>query len=470
MKSKAVKVGVFLVGGVVLFCAGLFLIGSKAQMFGHHFTVYTEFKDLNSITKGARVRVSGMNAGELVGIEVPKNPSSKFRLKLNVDPQFRALVRDNSVTNIETAGMVGNQFINIAIGTANSPECKPGCTLPSREAASMGQLMQEGNQLAKSLQSTVDDIHTRANSALNNIDSASGRVNELIAAMSPKVLDMTNNADSMIADVRHGQGAAGKLISDKSVAADVATTVSNAKRTTADMAQASRTVNTMVSEVQRKDLSTLHKTMENAQDMTGQLDNAVGTFVSTGNNQKSTAEALRDAAHGIDKTANNMADDTEALKTNFLFRGFFKRRGFFNLSTLTPQKYAASEFVKHYQVRVWIPGAALFKRGKDGAQQLTSAGRARLNQEISALVPYLPDNPMMIEGYSTNGAPEQQYLASRQRALEVRNYLDSQFHLNSERVGTIPLADQPPDGTGKDKWDGVCLVLVVSKVFRPVLF
>lgn len=30
----------------------------------------------------------------------------------------------------------------------------------------------------------------------------------------------------------------------------------------------------MVSEVQRKDLSTLHKTMENAQDMTGQLDNA----------------------------------------------------------------------------------------------------------------------------------------------------------------------------------------------------
>lgn len=469
MKSKAVKVGVFLVGGIVLFGTGLFLIGTKAQLLVHHYVVYTEVKDMSSIQTGARVRVAGMNAGELVGIEVPKDASSKFRLKMHVDGKFRPIVRTDSVASIETEGMVGGQFINIARGSANSPDCKPGCTIPSQESASMGELMKQGSKLANTMQSTIEDVRQRADSALNNIDSASGRVNSLIASMSPKVLDITGNADSIVADVRHGQGAAGKLLTDKQVADNVQATVSNARHTTDNLSQASGKVNAMASQVQQKDLPALHNTLQNAQNMSGQLNQAVGTFVSRGNNKKSTAEALRDAAHGMDETASNMADDTEALKTNFLFRGFFKRRGFYNLSTLTPEKYAATKFVKQPRRRIWIAGSELFKSGADGSQQLTSAGRARLDEAMSALISDLPNNPIMVEGYSTSGTPEQQYLASRQRALEVRDYLDSHYHLNSERVGTIPLADEPPDGTGKEKWDGVCLVLVVSKVFHPGL-
>jgi len=470
MKSKAVKVGIFLVGGLVLFCAGLFLIGSRAQLFGNHFTVYTKFSDINSIQTGAMVRVSGMNAGQLTGIEVPKTPSSKFLLKMTVDREFRPIIRRDSVATIETQGMVGNEFINIKIGTANSPECPPGCTLPSQEAASIGELMRAGGKLAQTMQSTIEDVRHRADSALGNIDGASSRVNNLIAAMSPKILAMTNNADAIVAGVRHGQGAAGKLLTDKAVAADVQATVSNAKQTTANMVQASRKVNAMASEIRQKDLPALHQTMQNAQDMSQQLNQAVGTFLSTGNNKEGTAVALRDAAHGFDETANNLADDTEAIKTNFFFRGFFKRRGFYNLSTLTPEKYEATDFVKQPRVRLWIPASELFKTGRNGSQALTSAGRARLDQAMSALVPYLPDNPIMIEGYSTSGVPDQQYLASRQRALEVRNYLDAHFHLNPDRVGAMPLADRPPEETGKQKWDGVCLVLVVSKTFHPGLF
>jgi hypothetical protein len=30
-------------------------------------------------------------------------------------------------------------------------------------------------------------------------------------------------------------------------------------------------------------------------------------------------------------------------------------------------------------------------------------------------------------------------------------------------VGVMPLAGEPPHGTGKKMWDGICLMLVVSK-------
>lgn len=75
----------------------------------------------------------------------------------------------------------------------------------------------------------------------------------------------------------------------------------------------------------------------------------------------------------------------------------------------------------------------------------------------------LPNNPLVIEGYAANGMPDRRFLASRQRAVEVRQYLESHFHLNPKLVGVMPMADQPPRGAGKKMWDGICLVLVVSK-------
>ncbi|HEU4983161.1 MAG TPA: hypothetical protein VFT88_10815 [Acidobacteriaceae bacterium] len=57
----------------------------------------------------------------------------------------------------------------------------------------------------------------------------------------------------------------------------------------------------------------------------------------------------------------------------------------------------------------------------------------------------------------------QQYFVSRERAIAVSEYLQQQFHLDSKRVGVMPFSARPPKGAGKETWDGVALVLVVSK-------
>lgn len=452
--SHATKVGIFLVGGIVLFCVGLFLIGSSSQLFGHHFTIYTNFNDVDTLQSGAKVRVSGMDAGEVTNVQVPSGPSSQFRLQLKVEKKFQPVIRQDSVASIETEGMVGNKYVNIQKGTSNSPVCE-GCTLRSQEPVSMGALMREGSELAGTMKSTIQDVQRRADSAIQNITSAAGHADKLIVAVGPKAnqiaansVRISRNVGAITTDIRQGKGAAGKLLTDKTVAANVETTIANAKQTTANIKQASRKVNVVAA---------------NAQNMSQQLNQAVGTFLAPGNNNENTAEALRDAAQGAKQATTNLADDTEAIKTNFFLRGFFNRRGFYNLSTLTPSKYADTKFVKRPRARVWVPAAGLFRAGKDGLPELTDVGKAILDQSMSDLVPYLPNNPIMVEGYADKGMEDQQYLASRQRAIEVRNYLESRFHLNSKRIGMMPLGSHPPRGAGKQSWDGVCLVLVVSK-------
>ncbi|MGH9771456.1 MAG: MlaD family protein [Candidatus Acidiferrales bacterium] len=461
--KKKILVGVFIIGGIILFTVGLYFIGSRQQLFASQFTVYTGFDNVDTIQSGAKVRVSGMDAGTVGGIQIPKSPSAQFRVKLEIDKKFHHLVRQDSVATIETAGMVGSKYVNVKKGSANSPEVAADGTLRGQEPVDLGDLMREGSGLVKTAQKTMNDIRGKADQAIGNITKLTGNANGMIVSVRGDVkkiasntAHLTGNANAIAAGIRQGHGAAGKLLTDRTVASNVASTISQAKQT-------AQKVNAMASSIRQQDLPAVHKTLKNTQQMTGKLNQAVGTFLASGKKNENTAVALRDTVQGAKRSMQNLADDTEAIKHNFLFRGFFHRRGFYSFDTLTPKKYAFSRFVKKPRARVWIAAAGLFQKGPKGKQQLTKQGRAILDQNMSGLVPYLPRNPIIVEGYAGQGMPDQRYLASRQRAVVVRHYLISRFHLDPKRIGIMPMGDQPPHRSKKKMWDGICLVLVVSK-------
>jgi hypothetical protein len=48
---------------------------------------------------------------------------------------------------------------------------------------------------------------------------------------------------------------------------------------------------------------------------------------------------IRESLTNANAAAANLADATEALKHNFLTRGFFKNRGYYSLAELSPDEY-----------------------------------------------------------------------------------------------------------------------------------
>ena len=75
----------------------------------------------------------------------------------------------------------------------------------------------------------------------------------------------------------------------------------------------------------------------------------------------------------------NLADATEALKHNFLTRGFFKKRGYYNLSDISPDQYRKDRaFTDPQNRRVWLSGPELFQSGSNG-EELSANGMALLN-------------------------------------------------------------------------------------------
>ena len=73
MRIKPWGIGLFLVIGFGLFTAILFVIGNRHEAFSRHMEIYSEFSNLSGVANGAKVRVSGLDAGEVKQIEIPES-------------------------------------------------------------------------------------------------------------------------------------------------------------------------------------------------------------------------------------------------------------------------------------------------------------------------------------------------------------------------------------------------------------
>ncbi len=457
----------FVIGGLMLFAAGLFFIGKRHNLFNRNFEVYTEFDRLNGLQKGAKVRVSGMDAGEVLEAEVPNRPDGRFRVRVRIRQDFHVLVRRDSVATIRTPGLAGSSFMDIEKGTQDAPESGSGSTIPSKEPFDIGDLMQQGSDLLKAAQTGVGQLRASAERTLHSIDSAAEQTGQAVVAVRPDLEKLVSSArrasddlSEMMAQVEQGQGTIGKLLKDPKLAGSVDQTVENARQAAINVNSASTRMNATMADLEKRDLlGRAQAVLEKSRQLAEDLDRAIAYFKDSPLGSGDAAAELRDTIASARITANNLADDTEALKHNFLFRRFFKKRGYFNLDRMNPAEYARL-LQEHSYKRVWLTRNELFSTGPDGKEKLTKEGERRIDDAMSGLVPYLTDDPIVVEGYSTGGSAGERFLRARQRAFVVQIYIKERFGLPPNTVGAMPMSGSLSSIAGKSSWNGVSLVLI----------
>ena len=210
MKNHNLVVGIFITVAVVLFAAGLFLIGNRYKAFSHHVIFYTDFQNVEGLAKGAQVRVGGMNAGEIENVQIPLSPAQRFQLKMNVDDRFHGLIRKDCLVTLEREGLVGDRFLLIHDGSEQAPEASAGSTLPSKEPLEFSQFMEQAQGVMKEAGATIHDVH-------GTINEVRGRVDTALATATSTI----RNVNGVVQDVHSGKGTVGMILEDKSTAADV---------------------------------------------------------------------------------------------------------------------------------------------------------------------------------------------------------------------------------------------------------
>jgi phospholipid/cholesterol/gamma-HCH transport system substrate-binding protein len=468
MRIHPWAIGLFLILGLGFFTAILFLIGNRHNVFGEHVEFYSEFSSLGGLQNGAKVRVSGLGAGEVKGIEIPASPASKFRLKLHVEKKARGLIRTDSVVSIATEGVIGDKYVSIREGTSRAAEARDGATLPSKEPFDIGAVMERGSALLNNVEKSMNDVHGRLDVALDSVTKTVNHVDGLVTDLRPDIRRMATNANQitgtindLVSDLNAGKGPAGMLLKDEATKQQLQATLTNAQQASSNLNNAVGRADQIVADLQSRKLAAkAQMTLDNVQAMSRQLNEAINGALAPDDMGQDGATNIREVLSNLNRGTTNLADDTEALKHGFFFRGFFKQRGFYDLQQLAPAAYLkACERENACGARTWLDASNLFATGSDGKGQLVETGRRQIDSAVAPFVDSLLNHVVIVEGYAAVGTPDEQYVTSRRRAHLVREYLETHFHLVHSDVGIVPLRDKPPPGAGRNTWNGVAIVV-----------
>jgi phospholipid/cholesterol/gamma-HCH transport system substrate-binding protein len=461
MLNRSLIVGIFVVAGLALFTAGLFLIGNRHEAFASHIEYFADFIDLSGLTKGAKVQVAGMDAGEITDIAVPSSPASRFRVHIRINDRFRGLVRTDSLATIGTEGVVGDTFLLIHPGSMRAPAAAPDATLPSKEPTEIADLLDQG----KGVLTDVDGTIKNANGILNTV---SGNLNATLADVRTTI----SNTDDIVVGLKQGRGPAGMLLRDAAFEAQIRQTMTNVQQATGSLDHTAKQADGLLSDINSRNLpQKVDDTMVNVKSAAANLDassqqvHQILTEVSEPDVQGVTAGVnIRESLTNLDTATANMADDTEALKHNFFFKAFFRHRGYYDLANIDPEKYRKDRlFISPANNRAWLRADQLFQTESNGVEHLTAQGETLLNNTLAQFGDSVVESPIIIEGYSEGGSAASRLALSHSRAILVRKYLQSHFALDPGNLGAVPMTNQPPSGLNQTSWDGVCIVVVKTK-------
>jgi phospholipid/cholesterol/gamma-HCH transport system substrate-binding protein len=457
MKNHNLVVGIFTTVAVALFGAGLFLIGNQHKAFSHHVIFYANFQSVDGLMKGAKVRVDGMDAGEVQSIQIPASPAQKFRLKMNVDDRLHGLIREDSLVTVETEGIVGDKFLLIQNGTERASEAPAGSTLESKEPFELSKLLEQAQGIMKQAGTTINEVQGTMNDVRGHLDTTLDTATSTI-----------KNVNGVVQDMRVGKGSVGMLLEDKATAADVRQSVVNIRQATEKLNGSSARIDDILANVQSHQLvGKMDDTLTSAKSATHNLDQTSQQINSTlesafAQNQygEDAGANLQQSLTNVNQATGNLADDTEALKHDFFFRGFFKHRGYDDLDDLPVEQYRAGQIFKGLpESRQWIPAPSLFTTNGDGKEVLSAQGRHNIDAAIGQFNEFY-GKPLIIEGYSSSGSDSDQLIQSLRRATLVRTYLQLRFHVLAKNTGIVALKGTPPGNAGKSNFDGVSLVSV----------
>lgn len=448
MSIRYLLVGIFIIAGVALFALGIFLVGNRHEAFSRHLLLYSDFADVDGLTKGSKVRVGGMDAGQVTKIDVPDSPRSPFRVQMRINEQLHGLVRTDSLVTIDTEGVVGEIFLSIHPGSPEAAIAQPDSVLQSKPAINISDLMTSGLGVVNDADASIKQLGNKLNASLDGVNGA------------------VNNVNDILVGLKQGKGPAGMLLRDDKMAAQIRETMTNVQSTTSTLNQTATRVNGIVGDLQERQLpQKIDETMTQVraasteanstiQQVHQSLNQALGPDI----NGVTAGQNISETLTNVNAATGNMAEDTEAIKHNFFFKGFFNHRGYYSLSSISPDEYRRSKlFTNVNGRRSWLTADVLFQPGAHGAEELSPAGKRTIDAAIASDGDAVFQHPVVIEGYSDASDPADQLARSYNRAFLVRTYLEARFPFVAKNVGVMPLNTTPPPGLNHDRWSGVCI-------------
>ena len=170
--------------------------------------VVVGFPDISGVEKGTRMRIQGMDAGEIEEIIPPENPGEKVKLRLRIAGKFRHLVRADAKVQIGSDNLLAGKNVRVLPGSVNAPLVEDNGEL---QADIQPDVLEGIAQAAGKLNKLLVEV----DGAMQTFRKNDGSVTEDLVNATKKLNTVLAKADAALDSIEKGEGTLGKLVKNE---------------------------------------------------------------------------------------------------------------------------------------------------------------------------------------------------------------------------------------------------------------
>ena len=215
LKWSELRVGITVIIASLILALLLFLMSGTGGFFSHRITLISYFDNASGLRVGAPVRLSGVDIGNVSAIRVVADRDKQItpvEVIMKVSTKYGFNLRKDSMASLDTAGVLGETYLDIDSSQAVGPIAKNNDVLPT-------QVHPDFNEVVRSSQSTLqnmDALLKRADRILAFAESGKGSLGKLIydPLLYDRLSQTVTEFKGVVDEVAQGQGSLGKLINN----------------------------------------------------------------------------------------------------------------------------------------------------------------------------------------------------------------------------------------------------------------
>jgi phospholipid/cholesterol/gamma-HCH transport system substrate-binding protein len=211
------RVGLLVIGSLIIFAVGVFFIGGQVGFFTRHYTINSYFPGAGDLREGAQVRLAGIAVGSVTKIRISPYAEKEraVLVQLKIARTYQREIRTDSVASVQTVGLLGDSYVDITRGTPGEDVIPDDGTVKSAVTTDVAEVMRNTNQVIlnlTTLSAKLDDITTQ-------IQAGKGSMGKLLydEALYNKMDATASSAQALVDRVQRGEGTIGKLMSDETI-------------------------------------------------------------------------------------------------------------------------------------------------------------------------------------------------------------------------------------------------------------
>ena len=318
--KRSVTVGIFVLLGIIIFVAGVFVLGGQQKRFTKTIRLMAIFKDVGGLKAGNNVWFSGVKIGTVKRISFVSN--AQVEVDINIEQSSQQYIRKDASASIGSDGLIGNKIVVIVGGTTSHPPVEEGDRLKTSEALSSDQIMSTLQENNNNLLRVTNDFKELVGNLKRGKGTVGAVLTDSVVALNFKraMRNLERASDNTVKVTGSVSQFAAKLNTKGTLANELVTDTTVFRRLSRSATQLEGAASSA-----NKTVATLNKTSENINQASEKLNNTnspLGVLLT----DQETAQNLRTTLRNLNRGSALLNEDLKAAQSNFLLRGFFKKQ------------------------------------------------------------------------------------------------------------------------------------------------